>query len=271
MIPPEIEAVALLGWHIYPASNYSRAACFEGASDAATCDLDTIERWAKQYPACNWRVVAGPSGIWGVDLDTPVTHKHDGIAAFKAIIAEHEPLPLRPTMRSGGGGMAIFFRHTGEPIIGKGGHPKPGIDPRRGQQSQTIPPSRHHQTGRPYRWLVPPWEVSPPRAPAWLLELVKPTPEPDLKAPARLDSGEKARRYAIGWLYHAVRRIASAPEGDRNNALNRECYGIARNVASGALTEGEIRDAFTAAARAARLPIREACLTIESGLKSRRK
>lgn len=271
MIPAEIEAVALLGWCVFPASNYSRAACFEGAHDAATSDLDTIAKWCSEYPNCNWRIVFQPSGLIGFDCDVPPGHVHDGVAAMAALVQQHGPLPPRPTMRSGGGGMVILFKDTGVPIRGASGAPAPGIDPRRGRQSQTVPPSRHHRTGQPYRWLADPWHVSAPPAPQWLLDLVKPLPEPELKPAAKLETSERARNYAVAWLYNAVRRVASAPEGSRNDLLNRECFALAKHVSTGTLTEGEIRDALAAAARAAGLPVREALLTIDSGLKSRRK
>lgn len=137
---PDIERVALLGWHLYPTSMRTKAACLRGATDAATCDLDQIERWSREFPGCNWRVVFGPSGLWGLDCDVPPGHAHDGIANLNALVKLHGPLPARPQARSGGGGLALFFRNDGEPIIGEAGHPALGIDPRRGRQSQTIPP-----------------------------------------------------------------------------------------------------------------------------------
>jgi hypothetical protein len=275
VIPDDIERVALLGWHVYPQSNYGRAACFEGAHSAASCDLDTIAGWARAYPACNWRVVFGPSRIWGLDLDTPPLHRHDGIANFAALAAEQPTLPARPTLRSGGGGLAIFFSHSGEPIRGKDGVPVLGSDPRRGQQSQTIPPSRHHSTGKPYYWIVPPWQTSPPPAPAWLLEAVRPIPEQIPKPAVKLASGDAARNYAVAALYHAVRRVATVAKGGRNNTLNAETYALARFVLSGSLSEAEVRDALFAAAQANGMTgddgARSALLTIDSGLKSRRR
>ena len=166
----DIERLALLGWRLHPASNRTRAACFAAATTLATSDLDQLARWTREYPRCGWRVVMEGSGIWALDVDVPgARHKHDGVTALQELIAVHGPLPPRPTTRSGGGGLALFFRHKGEPIVGKGGHPALGIDPRRGRQSVTVPPSLHPDTGRPYRWLVAPWELAPPPAPSWLL------------------------------------------------------------------------------------------------------
>jgi hypothetical protein len=193
---------------------------------------------------------------------------------MRELIAANSQLPDRPTMRSGGGGIAILFRDTGVPIVGGGGKPAPGIDPRRGRQSQTIPPSIHPVTGRPYRWLSAPWETSLPPTPDWLLNLVKPQPSPEPSPPKVLRTGDKARTYAVGALKSAIRRVAVAANGNRNNTLNSECFAVARFVLEGSLTEAEVRDAMYAAAQANGVVKedgpRAALLTIDSGLKSRR-
>lgn len=269
-LPDEIERAALLGWCIYPGSSRTRHGCFKGAHEAATYDLATLAGWAKDYPDCSWRLVCGPSWVWGLDLDTPPIHANDGIAAFKEFLADKPPLPSRPTMRSGGGGLAIFFKWSGEPIIGDAKKWLLGVDPRRGRQSQTIPPSLHHVTRKPYRWLVAPWDVSPPVAPSWLLKPLQPAPAPAVKAPAKLTEGDRKRNYAIAALHAGVKVVASAGDGSRNITLNSECWRLARFLHDGTLTESEIRDCMLAAARASSLEMREAIATIDSAIQSRR-
>lgn len=270
MIPDEIERVALLGWAVFPSSQYSKASCFKGAHDAATHDLDILSNWAREYRGCNWRVAFGLSSLWGVDIDVPgPDHAEDGVAAMRALVARHEPLPSCPITRSGGGGNAIFFRHNDEPIIGKTGHPSPGIDPRRGRQSVTLPPSIHTTTKRRYTWIRPPWEINPPDAPRWLLDVMKPPPEPIVGPPPDFSDGDKARNYATAALRNAISRVATAPSGQANDTLNRETYSLARFMRQGHITESEIRDCLLAGARARSIPIKEAIATIESGLRSR--
>lgn len=263
-IPREIEAVALLGWHVYPASRHSRAACFEGAHLRATADLNTIARWSKEYPRCNWKVVFGPSGLWGLDLDVPsATHKYDGIANLAALVRLHGPIPPRPQARSGGGGLGVFFRHVGERIRGEGNQPAPGIDPRRGAQTQTIPPSIHVVTKRPYRWLVPPWEVAPPVGPQWLARLLEPPPEPVWRR-ASIDTSDQARRQ----MYRAAFAVMDAASGSRNDILNRRSYQMGRLIGAGLLAENEAVDALYGAARSAGLDHAETRETIRSGIRS---
>lgn len=266
MLPDPVERLALLGWRLYPASSApgSRAACFKGASEAATHDLDQLARWATEYPDCNWRVVMRGSDIWALDLDAAGDdHSADGIAAFTALCAGHA-LPPRPMTRSGGGGMALFFRHNGEPISGKTGTPKPGIDPRRGRLSVTVPPSLHHRTRRPYRWLVAPWDVSPPDAPQWLLDAVKPPPEPPMPKRPFIPTTDRARSVLI----RAIGRVHQAGEGGRNEALNAQGYAVARYVAAGLLGEGEALEALYAAGRQIGLPHPEIKATLQSAFRS---
>lgn len=261
---PDIERVALLGWHLYPASRHSKAACIKNGTDLATCDFGQLESWSREFPACNWRVVFGPSGLWGLDCDVPPGHAHDGIANLSALVRVHGPLPPRPQARSGGGGLALYFRHDGEPIIGGAGHPAAGIDPRRGRQSQTVPPSRHWRTGEPYRWITPPWEISPPTAPTWLLRLVAPPPEPTTVAPRPLM--ERGRPYAVAALRRAVGQVATAQAGTRNDTLNRAAWSVARFIESGQLQPSEIADALAHAGRIAGLDRMEVRRTLASAL-----
>jgi hypothetical protein len=259
---PDIERAALVGWHLYPSSRRTRHACFANATNQATADLNVLARWTREFPCCNWRVVVGPSRVWGLDLDTPPIHAHDGILAMGEFVKVHGALPPRPVMRSGGGGLAMFFAWNGERIIGEGGKPAPGIDPRRGRQSQTIPPSVHHITGKPYRWLVAPWDLAPPAAPGWLLRLLEPAPEPKHIVPVQTNDLARNR------LYRAASAVVTAGEGKRNDVLNRRSYQVGILIGGGLLGEQEAIEALYAAARAAGLDHSEAKGTIRSGLNS---
>ncbi|MDE2103951.1 MAG: bifunctional DNA primase/polymerase [Patescibacteria group bacterium] len=261
-IPPEIERVALLGWCLYPQSRYTRAACFSGASAAATCDLDMLADWSRRYPGCNWRVKVGPSGLWGIDIDAAgATHQHDGVGAMRELTERYGSLPRCPTTRSGGGGYAVFFQHAGERIIGAGNTPRPGLDPRRGALSVTIPPSIHPVTRLPYRWLIPPWECNPPKAPGWLVTLCEAPPEPP-QAP----SGPRTPGSAYARLYRAADAVASAAPGVRNATLNGKAYHIGGMVHSGMVNRHDAEQVLFRSARAAGLDAAEAMATIRSGL-----
>lgn len=263
---PDIERVALLGWCVYPCSTTSRAGLFKGAHLAATSDLNQLARWSREYPRSNWRVVFGPSRLWGLDLDVPSathTHGYNGITSLASLVTLHGPIPPRPQARSGGGGLGLYFAWTGERIRGESNVPAGGIDPRRGAQSQTIPPSVHVVTRKPYRWLTAPWEVAPPIGPTWLLKLLQPPPEPMWRR-APVDTSDDARRR----LYRAAMAVMDAPPGDRNNTLNRRAYQIGRMINAGLIAEKEAVDALYGAARSCGLDHGEARDTIHSGIRS---
>jgi hypothetical protein len=264
-IHPDIERVAVLNWHIYPASRYSKAGCFKGASDAATCDLEVIARWTREYPGCGWRVVCGPSGLFGMDVDRPGTHKADGVAALKTLVDKHGPLPHRPMTRTGGsGGAVLFFKHQGEALRGNGGCPLPGLDPHRGQQAIVLPPSIHPVTKGSYTWRVAPWEVAPPPIPEWLAKLLKPKPEPKWKDKPWVPTNDRA----INAVMTAVHAVRDAPSGAANDTLNKQAFKLGSWCASGFLSESEAADCLYNAARMRSIPDREAQATIKSGLRA---
>lgn len=265
MIPDEIERVMLLGWAVHPVSRHTKAACFEGAAAASTCDLFVVEEWCRKYPNCNWRVATGPSRLFVLDIDRAgSTHAADGFAAMAALVAEHGELPPRPMSRTGGtGGAGMFFRHQGEPLIGRSGYLAPGIDTLRGGQNVMIPPSRHPVTGNPYTWRVSPTEIAPPPIPAWLASLLRPPPPPPPVPYWAMTEGRAAAA-----VENAISAVQNAPAGQANDLLNRQAFRLGVWVGRGKLHASDAEAGLLAAASCRRMPVREAIATIRSGLRA---
>lgn len=262
---PEVESLALLGWHLYPFWHGAKAGCFTGAHDAATADLDQLAAWTNAYPNSNWRAVMGPSGLFGLDVDRPGTHKSDGFAALASLTAKHGPIPVRPMTRTGGsGGAALFFKHNGEPLRGKSGYPAPGLDPHRGRQAIVVPPSVHPVTGGRYAWRVPPWEVNPPPIPAWLAHMLAPPPEPEWHKHPWTPTTERARNAVM----KAIHAVQDAPSGVGNDTLNKQAFKLGMWCGAGLLAERDAEAELLAAAQARAIPFREARDTIKSGLRA---
>lgn len=267
MLPEDVERLALLGWQLHPASTSSRASCFQGAADQSTHDLDTLAAWSRQYRGCNWRVRCAGSGIFALDLDIPgADHADDGVAAMRALIDKHGSVPPCPIVLTGGGGQCWVFADPNVPIVGRTGWPAPGIDPRRGPLTFTVPPSRHHRTSQHYRWWIPPWEVTPPPAPAWLLRLLAPPPVPEY-APRSSNTIQGAPQ-AERLLDKAMFVVANAYPGTRNESLNRWAFIIGLRVRAGELQETHAQQSLARASHAAGIPAREAQATIASGFRS---
>lgn len=258
---PDIERVALLGWHCIPMARKARKGLWKGFIDHATTDLDTLDKWAREFPGCNWAVVPGPSGVWALDVDIPgEDHADDGVAALRDLCAANTPLPDGPHGRSGGGGHLRVFRAT-KPVKGGSGRPEPGLDTLANRQTFTIPPSRHRRTGAPYAWITAPWDVAPPPAPDWLLRLVAPPAPPPRPERQKIPTGNAARRR----LGFALDAIQSAGPGTRNATLNKEAFAVARWIAGGLLDEREAIAALYAAGIAIGLDPNEVRGTIKSG------
>ncbi|WP_406586531.1 bifunctional DNA primase/polymerase [Asaia lannensis] len=271
-LPDDIRRLAQLGWRMYPCSSWpgSKAALVSRKKDgkapheAATCDIAQLEDWTDRYRGCGWRVVMRGSGIWALDIDRPgADHANDGFASMASLVEQHGPLPEGPRVRSGGGGLYLFFSWFGERITGES-NVIPGIDPRpgHGNQSVTLPPSSHHRTGAPYKWLSAPWDTPLPSAPAWLLEVFKGKPE---FTPAPCRPSTERRAHIV--LTRARERIVNAASGNANHTLNKEAFIVARHVAAGTISEAEAVSVLFDAARWRKIPNPEAKSTILSGMR----
>ena len=90
----------------------------------------------------------------------------------------------------------------------------------------------------------------PVELPAWLAERLTP-PAP---APARRPGTERApkgRGYAPAALAGEVQRVLDAPHGQRNAALNRAAWNLARHIATGILARDDVEAALQVAGEAA--------------------
>jgi hypothetical protein len=260
-IPPDIERIALLGWRVVPATARKKG-MFKGYLDAATTDLDQIERWAREYPGCCWKVLPAGSGVWFLDVDVPgETHRNDGAAALRDLCALHGPLPPRPHGRSPSGGHLLAFRDAGHPIAPGSARPAPGLDTLARTVCPMVPPSR--RASGAYRWVVAPWEVAAPVAPDWLLAAVAPPPAP---APPRRPMVPTKDR-AVNALMRSFPTIASAAPGTRNSALLRRATLLGGFVAAGAIDRGIVERELVEAGIAAGQTRSEATSTVRSGLR----
>nr|WP_255568776.1 bifunctional DNA primase/polymerase [Neoroseomonas alba] len=258
---PDIERVALLGWRCVPATA-TKKGMFSGYIDAATADLDTLERWAGEYPGCGWKVIPGGSNVWFLDVDQPgPDHAADGVAALRTLCDQHGPLPARPHGRSPSGGHLLVFRDTGAPIAPGSARLAPGLDVLAGRCCPMIPPSR--RKGGSYRWSVAPWDVVPPPAPAWLLAAV--APRPVSRPPPRPAQDGVGLEQRIAGL---IRTAASAAPGERNRCLYWTACRLGEAVAEGLLTERTAVALAQEAGLAAGLLPREVALTVASAMRT---
>lgn len=260
---PDIERIALLGWRCVPAWP-SKKGGFKGYLQAATYDLDQLERWSHEFQGCNWKVVPAGSGVWALDVDVPgEDHANDGVAALRDLCARHGPLPPRPHGRSGSGGHLMVFRDDGRPMLRGSERPQKGMDTCAATVAFTISPSRSKR-GQPYRWQVAPWDVAPPLAPEWLLKLLAPPPPKPRPERPEIITEDRARRV----LARAVDEVIKAGPGGRNAALNRAAFTAGGLAGADMLTEQEAVFALYTAGRHIGLDDGECRATIRSGFRA---
>jgi hypothetical protein len=112
---------------------------------------------------------------------------------------------------------------------------------------------------------------SPPDAPGWLLKAVAPPPLASCgyvsQSIAHADPIRRSR-YAEAALRNAIARVARAPQGQRNDMLNRETFALIRLARAGDLSVLEIAECMAVAGSHAGLTAPEVKATLQSVVRS---
>lgn len=197
----------------------------------------------------------------------------DGEAGSKTLsqlIALHGELPDTPVVKTGNG-QHYYFRYTPHHIIrnltGKSVHGEvlPGIDVR-GDGGYAVSPPSVHPNKTAYEWIVNPWQVPLADAPAWLLDKVA-LPE---QADKRLDFNDATdHSLPVAYLDKALASelalLAQAPNGQRNDQLNKAAFNLGRLIEAG-LEEDRVKSGLYGIAQAIGLEKEEIIATIDSGI-----
>jgi hypothetical protein len=245
--------LAMRGMVCFPCQANKRPACPSGFK-AATSDPTALRNLWQRHPG---PLIGVPTGeVNGFDvLDVDPRHGGD------AWLAQHRGrLPVTRTHKTPSGGLHFVFQHA------------PGL--RCSVSKIALGVDVRGDGGFVIWWPATglPLAVDGPvaRWPIFALAALMPQPasclRSDLTVP-RSDS-ESARRYVVGALRRAVERVAAAPEGTRNDTLNRETFALARFIRDGLLTPSEVAVALAVAARQAGLAQAETVRTLASALRA---
>jgi hypothetical protein len=90
----------------------------------------------------------------------------------------------------------------------------------------------------------------PAELPGWLAERLS-VPAPAPACPPADAQAPKARGYAPAALAGEVQRVLDAAVGERNAALNRAAWNLARHIATGILVRADVEAALQVAGEAA--------------------
>lgn len=238
------------GTRVFPCLKSKAPATPNGFHDATT-NAETIKGWT-------WDGMIGAAiapGTLIIDVDP----RNGGDKTMALLREDGKALPPTYAVKTGGDGQHFYLTAPEGPLRGKLG---PGVDVKRaGKGYVIVPPSRG------YRVL----SVSPQaEAPEWLMAELRVT-GPDVAAAEDVASEPKyfpyedGTPYGLAALEREMGRLLTAPEGERNNALNRAAFNMAQIAAGGEIgRKRAINDLATVAPRIG-LSVEEAQATIESG------
>ena len=223
-----------------------------GLTDAS-CDRGTLERWGAQWPEANIGIATGAaSGFFVLDLDSE--------DALGAVVDAVGPLP--PTLVSlTGRGLHLFFKDA------EGVKNRAKLWPRvdvRGSGGYIVAPPSLHSSGKLYRWQTPICrEIA--EAPEKLLLAIR--GEKKAAPVVAIHRNGAPTSYGLtpyqqAALESAYAAVRSAGEGQRNDTLNREAYGLAGLD----IPLSQIKSELGFAAVQAGLPQREIDRTIQGAL-----
>jgi hypothetical protein len=139
-----------------------------GWQQAATCDLEQLRTWWKQFNGCNFGVSCSESGVFVLDVDP----RHGGDGTLADLERQHGPLPETWRFITGGGGEHILFRDAGIELDLRNSASKlgRGLDCR-GRGGLIVAPGSRHESGRSYSINVDfhPDDVPLADVPAWII------------------------------------------------------------------------------------------------------
>jgi hypothetical protein len=219
----------------------------------ATLDEDRIASWWRRHPDDNIAIAAGPAGLVVVDLDVAQPDEtgspdhpgaRNGLDVFAVLASEHSHPPGSTwTVETASGGRHLYFRAPagGGPWRNTAGRIGWHIDTRAG--GGYVLAAGSLVGGRPYTVVH---DREPIELPGWLAQSLTPPAAPP--APAR---APRRRGYAPAALAGEVERVLDAPVGQRNAALNRAAWNLARHVATGILDRADVEGALQMAGEAA--------------------
>lgn len=229
---------------------------------SATRDHDRIREMFRAVPGGMLAVRTGaPSGVVVVDIDP-------GSGGDLLPLIERGLTPPTAYVRTGSGGMHLYYRHPGVPVPCSQSRIGQGIDVRGDLGYAVAPPSVHPRSGRSYVWVrrepieeMPAALVAaclPPAAPVMGTTDTRPTA-------TRVAEGISFPDRLLAALVDAVRR---APEGRRRTTLYGSARGVARMVSAGAISASDAYAALEDVGRAAGQTERETRAAITGGFKA---
>ena len=151
----------------------------------ATIDTRQVKTWWETFPDANIGIRTGKeSGIFVVDID--------GDEGFEWL--HKQPFTDTPMVRTGGGGIHVFFRYPADREIKNSARKiAPQVDIR-GDGGYVIAPPSNHASGNSYEWIQSLSDTPLADAPQELLDEITGAQKPKTKAVSNLPRTFSTRR-----------------------------------------------------------------------------
>jgi hypothetical protein len=214
----------------------------------ASADRAQIGVWSKQYPDSNLAVLCGAeSGITVIDIDA----QNGGLDTIARLAKDGRTFPDTVEAMSPSGGRHLYFAHDMRVRVSGSNKLGRGIDVSTDGHAMVLPPSYWAQKGKFYRWVRPPRGCEFTRLPRWVIEALKPKPEPRSQPRRDLDFSHLSgyRRQAMSDLNEAARRLAALQDG-RHEAPFKVGASLGAYVHHKLLAQADLEDAVLAASAA---------------------
>ncbi|MET9310762.1 bifunctional DNA primase/polymerase [Kribbella sp. NPDC003505] len=209
---------------------------------AATTDPERVAEIVTAVPAGQLAVRTGAvSGLVVVDVDPA----HGGDASLAALMA-CGLVPRTLWVRTGSGGVHLYYRHPGREIPSRPMPGRAGIDVKADGGYVVLPPSIHHRTYQRYQWGD--GSAEPIEMPRSLIDACL----PPMPADCTTHPAEPIRTTCAGGISNpeglltsTLNAVRNAPEGKRRTTLYGAARGVARMVAAGAISHADAIAALT--------------------------
>jgi hypothetical protein len=168
----------------------------------ATTDEDKIGGWWSTWPDANVGIATGSvSGLAIIDIDQPEIPE----ALLELLGPE---AASTPTVRTGGGGLHMYFKHPGDRVPSRTHVMGLAVDVR-GDGGYIIAPPSSHESGNAYEWV---FDGDPPAMADALRDMLR-EQEPRVVAAEGNGIDEGSRNDTLTRLAGSMRRAGSSLEG----------------------------------------------------------
>ena len=266
---------AARGWPVFPLDGKDPITP-HGVKDATT-DEGQIKSWWTARPSANIGLATGGSSAVVVDFDGPVAEaviaEYVRVHGIDTVEADLSTASVRTAK-----GEHLYFGWVEEcKALKNWTRPVDDLDIRTTGGYVVVPPSIHPGTGAAYEWIVSPEDGNLRPFPGWMIDLLLESKNKKraeklegvvstarMQKAARLRDDGDGHPYGQAALEGEIAELRSAPEGERNDRLNKAAFALFGLCKAGVLDRGEVEREMSRVARSIGLEYSEISKTLAS-------